>query len=168
MNSDQLFEELAKRWPDLIQKSQQQYLGVDEGWFNIIDILCGAMSYDVQQARYKLKYAMENQGGKYAIPISEAEANLAEALDKLPTIAQIKEKFGSLRFYVYNASEKINNYITFAEAMSSRTCEVCGSPGSRRDNGWIKTLCDKHHKEQEEKNSIPEYIPKKTTPSFEE
>ncbi len=56
--------------------------------------------------------------------------------------AQIKEKFGGLRFYVggnYNAA--IDDLISQAEQESIRTCEHCGEPGTRRSGGWIVTLC---------------------------
>lgn len=144
---EDLFEVLAKRYPDLMQKSEQTYLGVGAGWFNIIDTLCGAMSRGVGEARYKLKYAMENQGNKYAMTIPDAEAALAKAIEDLPVIRQIKEKFGGLRFYVSCSNDEIHNYIAFAEQMSYRTCEVCGAPGERRSGNWIKTLCDHHHEE---------------------
>jgi len=32
--------------------------------------------------------------------------------------------------------------------MSSRVCEVCGSPGKSTVGGWIKVLCDKHNKKR--------------------
>ena len=150
-DQDQLFEELAKKYPDLMKKSHQEYLGVESGWFNIIDVLCGAMYYKVGQARYKLQYAKDNPDSKYVKPVEELEAELEAEINALPRIDQIKEKFGSLRFYVSGASPEINNYIEFAEAMSSRTCEVCGAPGEKRSGSWVKTLCDKHHKEREEK-----------------
>jgi len=143
---EQNYENLAKRHPDLFQKAGLEYFSIGNGWIGIVDTLCGFISYDVNQARYKLKYAMEHQGEKYAMTIPEAEANLAKALEDLPTIQDVKEKFGGLRFYVSGASDKVYNYIEFAEALSHRTCEECGAPGERRSGGWIKTLCDTHHK----------------------
>ena len=161
---DELFERLAKKNPDLMQKSRQQYLGVGEGWFHIIDALCGRISHGVNQARYQLKYAMENQGGKYAKSISDAEAALAEAIDNLPVIDQIKEKFGGLRFYISGGDVATGHYIEFAEAMASRTCEICGSPGEPRNTGWVKTLCDKHHREKEAEEERRFPVRKKTEP----
>lgn len=59
---------------------------------------------------------------------------------------QVKEKFGGLRFYVYEDTEPSSKAIDDAEAESFKTCEVCGSPGSLRRRGsgsfgWLKTLC---------------------------
>lgn len=72
-------------------------------------------------------------------------------------ILQIKEKFGGLRFYVKFREEIdkvdrriINACISSAESRSFQTCEVCGKYGTRRSGGWIKTLCNEHHKEREE------------------
>lgn len=60
------------------------------------------------------------------------------------SIAQIKEKFGGLRFYVHSAPADFLDAIDAAEALSISTCEECGKPGKRRPGGWIKTLCDEH------------------------
>ena len=72
------------------------------------------------------------------------------------SIHQIKEKFGTLRFYA-DMSE-LDEIIDAVEAQSGRTCEDCGEHGydfdselginvpkattSPRSNGyWLKTLC---------------------------
>lgn len=67
-------------------------------------------------------------------------------------ITQVKEKFGTLRFYTAAVVLKDNlegwavpdfeAWIHFAEEVSGYYCETCGAPGTRRDTGWIKTLCD--------------------------
>ena len=146
--NEQIFEDFAKRYPDLFQKAEIAYLGVGDGWLGILDTLCALISYDVQQARYRLKYAMEHQGEKFADPIPIAEERLAKAIDGLPIIVDIKEKFGSLRFYVNHADDKVENYIRFAEGMSHRVCEECGAPGKQTNGGWIKTLCKEHARER--------------------
>jgi hypothetical protein len=61
------------------------------------------------------------------------------------TVAQIKEKFGSLRFYYDGGDDEIGGMVTMAEAWASQACEECGAPGTSRGGGWIKTLCDTHH-----------------------
>lgn len=163
---DQEFEELAKRWPDLMQKSQQDYLGVGEGWFTLIDVLCGGLSSGISQARYQIKYAMEHPDAKFVKPIPELEAALQAKIDALPTIVQIKEKFGGLRFYVDGGTTEHHNYISFAEALSNRTCEVCGAPGEHRNDGWVKTLCDAHHKEREDLRAEHQGKPKNPGPKL--
>ena len=60
--------------------------------------------------------------------------------------AQVKEKFGTLSFYVTFTPKihwgAIMAIIDKAEAASAVTCEMCGEPGKRRSGGWIRTLCD--------------------------
>jgi len=63
--------------------------------------------------------------------------------DALPLIVQVKEKFGSLRFYLHNSTPEIAELIREAEQSSSRLCEVCGQSGTlKQNNGWFTTLCD--------------------------
>jgi hypothetical protein len=59
-------------------------------------------------------------------------------------VAQIKEKFGGLRFYYDGGDDKIDGMVRMAEAWADRSCEECGKPGTTRNTGWIKTLCDEH------------------------
>ena len=66
-------------------------------------------------------------------------------------VFQVKEKFGGLRFYVGSANKAIYERIHAAENESFETCEQCGAPGALRDGGWLKTLCDEHSKQREEK-----------------
>jgi hypothetical protein len=60
---------------------------------------------------------------------------------------QIKEKFGTLRFYYFGGDDYCHGVESMAESMSAVTCEVCGSSGKLRNGGWIRTLCDEHAKE---------------------
>lgn len=57
-------------------------------------------------------------------------------------VAQIKEKWGTLRVYVGEANPEIWDTIHLAEAESGGVCEDCGAVGKRRHGGWIRTLCD--------------------------
>ena len=66
--------------------------------------------------------------------------------------SQVKEKFGTLRFYGDGGDDKIHNFIWFAESMSGIICETCGAPGKRRGHGghgWIYTACDAHTREED-------------------
>ena len=67
-----------------------------------------------------------------------------------PKVAQIKEKFGGLRFYVDGGDDFTHGAIQMAENWASRTCETCGERGQRRSGGWLRTLCDKHEAERQE------------------
>lgn len=62
-----------------------------------------------------------------------------------PKAAQVKEKFGGLRFYMTCGSDEIYDLTDKAEALSLKICEECGKPGEERATGWIHTLCDYCH-----------------------
>jgi hypothetical protein len=59
-----------------------------------------------------------------------------------PVASQVKEKFGTLRFYVDYADEEINEWIDEAEKLSAVTCEMCGGAGHLQEGSWLRTLCD--------------------------
>lgn len=64
-------------------------------------------------------------------------------------VCQVKEKFGSLRFYINEGSEEIHNRISNAEKLSYETCELCGEKGELRTKiRWFTTLCDEHFKQK--------------------
>lgn len=124
-----------------------------DGWYNILDVLCGLLTSDYRQAqsRYEsIKDLVDKprwEGSKDIITqekIDEAKVRLDEEAAKVPVAVQVKEKFGGLRFYVQAATDKHYQYISFAESMSYRTCEDCGAPGKTYTDGWHRTLCDIH------------------------
>ena len=80
--------------------------------------------------------------------------DLSEKLEKLiPDVAedpndsicafQVKEKFGTLRYYMSHYTDEMRTIINEAEKASAYICEDCGAPGTLRNISWIKTLCDK-------------------------
>jgi hypothetical protein len=71
------------------------------------------------------------------------------AIDPQYEAQQVKEKFGTLRFYAsainLDSDTQFHQLITDAENESARTCETCGQPGAlRNERRWLKTLCDIH------------------------
>ena len=64
------------------------------------------------------------------------------------TLDQVKEKFGTLRFYYTGGDEYIDGLVSMAESMSAVTCETCGNPGEQTRGGWIKTICKPCTKEK--------------------
>ena len=62
-------------------------------------------------------------------------------------VHQVKEKFGTLRFYTVGATDKMYEIITKYERLSAVTCEICGEAAEVRTGGWVETLCDKHYKQ---------------------
>lgn len=86
-----------------------------DGWFWLIDQLCGSIQ-------------------------SYIDCNNKEQVE----VTQVKEKFGTLSFYIDGADDWVYGMIAFAESMSASICEVCGSTdGVTQTDGWIKTLCKK-------------------------
>lgn len=60
-------------------------------------------------------------------------------------IVQIKEKYGSLRWYDwgYPKDSKIGEIIDKYEDISTHTCIRCGRPATKISTGWISPFCDK-------------------------
>lgn len=57
-------------------------------------------------------------------------------------VDQVKEKFGTLRFYYHGGDKEISGMVRMAESMSAHICEQCGSPGTTGGKTWINTLCN--------------------------
>lgn len=56
-------------------------------------------------------------------------------------ILQIKEKYGSLRWYDNGFTRKGFDIIAKYEALSQRTCIKCGKPATHTTRGWILPFC---------------------------
>lgn len=112
-------------------------IAIEPGWYNIVELASHAIyanaKWKIEQRERLLKDNPHNR-------------DIPDEID-FPSVAQIKEKFGTLRFYVDGGDEFTNGVATMAELMSGRVCETCGDIGSRRSGGWIRTLCDKHEEE---------------------
>lgn len=67
---------------------------------------------------------------------------------KPPRAFQVKEKFGTLSFYMSHiATDEMREVIDEAEQKCHKTCETCGRPGKLRNNKrWQQTLCEEHNK----------------------
>lgn len=66
--------------------------------------------------------------------------------------AQIKEKFGGLRFYIDppDDADEVRREVVYviegyAERKAAAICEWCGDRGQLRPYGWQLTLCDYCH-----------------------
>lgn len=147
------------------------------GWFNIIDRLCRNIQNHIDQraedhnravAHNKMRDEMlagdftefENRFVKLSHGDTDwVERNRAEILAKpwpVPELveqvvaAQVKEKFGTLRFYYDGGDEYVSGMVRMAEAMSGCTCEQCGAPGKSYNTGWMQTMCEAHAPKEEE------------------
>ena len=65
-------------------------------------------------------------------------------------IDQVKEKFGTLRFYC-PGNDRIYKYVHMAEELSALMCEVCGKPAELESpGGWYSTVCKEHSRTENE------------------
>ena len=120
----QLQQQLFERYPAIFA---ERYLSdtktamcwgisTGDGWFQLIDALCA-----------RLQWETDNN-----------EAPQAGA-------TQVKEKFGTLRFRIHDATERQDGMLALATELSSRICDICGSPGSTVNVGRVRaTRCATH------------------------
>lgn len=103
-----------------------------DGWFNIINQLCANIQH-------------------YTDWNNENHAKGYKQYKEVPQVVavQIKEKFGTLRFYYDGGDDTIGGMVRMAESMSAVTCEECGAPGKIRGRGWMYTACNIHAKEED-------------------
>ena len=105
----------------------------NDGWYDLLDTLCHTMQRwcDGENTRYI------TETDKYEFVV-EGDPEYVQVV-----AAQVKEKLGELRFYVDGGDATTQGIIQMAENMSSRICELCGSPAkTSRDSGWLHTTCD--------------------------
>jgi hypothetical protein len=104
----------------------------NDGWYDLLDTLCYTMQQHCTAAN--TRYIIETD--KYEF-IEEGDPEYVQVV-----AAQVKEKLGTLRFYVDGGDASTEAMIELAEAMSGRICELCGSPARRNtDSGWLHTTC---------------------------
>lgn len=80
------------------------------------------------------------------------------------SVAQVKEKFGGLRFYFDHdidcdkddCCDQMSRYVDIIGRVSYKICEQCGAYGELRrkyndgsERGWILTLCGAHNDREE-------------------
>lgn len=137
-------------------------MSIGDGWFDIIDLLCNNIQHHIDNAVRQRQYAIEwNEDvndpnydwSVKASYIKREEREVPELVEQV-VATQIKEKFGTLRFYYDGGDDYIRGLESMAASMTSRICEECGKPGKIREGGWLKTLCDEHAQEREMKNEL--------------
>ncbi len=127
------YEEFAKRMEEkypLMYGGKYGGFGVNPGWWPIIE----SLSANIQS---HIDWWNKNREAR---PVVEQVV-----------VQQIKEKFGGLRFYYQGGDDTIRGMVRMAESWAARTCEECGKPGQSRSGGWIKTLCDEHEAERQQR-----------------
>jgi hypothetical protein len=118
-------KKLLESFPDLYITSSlgfPKFSGFEcgNGWYDIIRELSEKINYE------KLQQFGDESRELYA--------------------TQVKEKYGTLRFYMNTETPEISDLINEYEEISGRTCETCGKAGKTRNTNWIRTLCDDHYR----------------------
>ena len=172
MNAE-LEQKLFTKYPKIFRdtnKSPQEScmafgLEVGDGWYNLIDVLCEAVTYT-----FTTSVEVDAEDGKrLAIdPYTDRDGKTMYFFNvKPPQVVadQVKEKFGTLRFYYHleysednlslvetkkypkldainqRYADYIDGIVHFADIASARTCEVSGAEGEMHSRkGWFKTL----------------------------
>jgi len=129
---EELDKQLCVKYPDIfkdrygdMRETAMCWGFPGDGWYNIIESLCAT----IKNREYNLKLNKK---------------------EYVPVVAtQVKEKYGSLRFYYDGGDDYIDGAVAFAEYMSEMTCEKCGKPGKLRGRSWMYTACDEHTREED-------------------
>lgn len=129
----------ADRYKPMTETAMCWGFECSDGWFNIINQLCSNIQSHIDWKNSQRELLLKDNPYKRTIP--------DEVVQVVAT--QVKEKFGTLRFYYDGGDDKIDGMVRMAESMSAVTCETCGAPGSTRGGGWIRTLCDHHEAEHQ-------------------
>lgn len=125
-------QRMHERFPKMFASPHGGF-AVGKGWWHIIESLCANIQSHVD---WKIE-----QKEKY---------NNGDGCEQV-VVAQIKEKFGGLRFYYDGGNDLIDGMVRMAEVWAENTCEECGERGIRRAGGWIRTLCDTHEAERQKR-----------------
>jgi hypothetical protein len=151
----ELDQHIREKYPLIF--SQNCEMSVNDGWFDIIDSLCANIQSRIDNSADRRKWAIQwndrvndpdYDWSDKASFIKREEREVPELVEQV-VATQIKEKFGTLRFYYNGGDEYISGLVAMADSMSGRICEDCGKPGKRTSGGWIRTLCDEHAHEKE-------------------
>ena len=137
-----------------------------DGWYNILNQLMCQIQHHIDWKEKQRNWAMEYnamatqaKAGNFDLFDESMKAHSPESKEirlmeiiagdfrEVPdamhqvTLDQVKEKFGTLRFYYTGGDDYISGLVSMAESMSAVTCESCGHPGEQTRGGWIKTNC---------------------------
>ncbi len=120
---------LITAFPKLYKENK--VISCGDGWFQILWELSRKIEKEIERIEKQLILAdIEGQ--------------------RLPFMTDVKEKYGTLRFYMSCETETITEAINAAEDLTKITCEICGQKGMIREGRWIKVRCDQCEKSRGE------------------
>lgn len=109
LSSEEIFKLLAEEFPEMYKgfKSEYGMFYLSAGWLPIVQDLSRFISNEIKTD---------------------------EILRESFKMIQVKEKFGTLRFYAdyQSSSNKVSNAILNCEKLSTKTCVICG--GEKKDS----------------------------------
>lgn len=156
---------LVKKYPDIFSgrfESPQSNLmcfgfSCGDGWFHLIDNACalivGRQKMIQDNNRTNSEWLKQCQNGEFISNFVQEQfkSGKLEEVQPIPDFkaTQIKEKYGTLRFYYSGGDSYIDGVVSMAEAMSSNICEKCGARGILRGGSWVHTSCDEHKNSHE-------------------
>ena len=169
---DNLRQTLIKKYNKIF--SNDFIFEIDDGWYQLIDKVCSdiqnyidtsnhrrvvALEFNMMLGdarndkwdRFEIWYKKDNETSrqKYRKGILELDFQPVNELVEQVVADQIKEKFGTLRFYFTGGDQYTTSLIDQAEIDSEKICEYCGNPGSLdTEKSWLKTLCEEHKQER--------------------
>jgi hypothetical protein len=129
------YEQFAKRMEEQFPKmfaNKYGGLACGAGWWPLLETLCQTIQHHVDHKQKR-----------------------GEDCPQV-VVEQIKEKFGTLRFYYQGGDDYIDGAVSLAENLTGQLCEECGGLGTRRSGGWIRTLCNLHEAEHQKRVSQQE------------
>jgi len=138
-----------------------------DGWFNIIDHLCYLIQQHVDNMNernvrmeefnqmiesckigdwtkfdeYYKNFKPEFIELRKTTILTEEPRELDLVVGQV-VATQVKEKYGTLRFYTNGSDDYVIGLIDMAESLSGVTCEDCGSHAKTSGGGWVYTRCD--------------------------
>jgi hypothetical protein len=128
--SNDRFQEFQSKYPNLFKEYPRSGFHAPDGWVELLHTLCSLVEDHITRLPDEIRSHVQ--------------------------CAQVKEKFGTLRFYMTETTPYINGAIEMAEMMSGDICETCGEKGKRRGGGYILTQCNKCHEAREAKRKEEE------------
>ena len=152
----ELQQTLTEKYPKIFQVNESRRLepyamfGIEcgGGWYDILNALCFQIQQHIDWNNRQRERLLESNPYNARIPDEVSQV----------VITQVKEKYGSLRFYYDGGDDRIHGMVCMAETMSAVICEVCGDRGRMRGRSWFYTACDRHTQEEDLVNETREDI----------
>lgn len=145
--SPEKVEFLVTTYPEMF-KTRRAHPTCGDGWFPLIRLTCELIHWPIQSLTTQVETCKScmargvNPDMWNPLVLETLQQELAKEVSLLPEVRQIKEKFGTLRFYISGGSDRTHGLVQFAEAMSALLCEECGDKGTTRPGDtWVSTLC---------------------------